>query len=65
MRQGADRAALSERVTWHRYVPVDLVEAYLALGWVVDGLGPLPGVHGLHRVLMEWAGDGDPAEPKW
>lgn len=52
------------RVSWHRYVPVDLVEAYLALGWVVDGLGPLPGIHGLFCVMMDWPGPGEPVEPK-
>lgn len=50
-------------ISWHRYVPIDLVPAYLALGWTVDGRGPMPAPHGLWCVLMDWHGPGEPVEP--
>jgi hypothetical protein len=47
---------------WYRYVPWALVEAYQALGWVLEGdMGPVMRVY---RAIMRWAGQGEPVEPK-
>lgn len=64
MRQGADRAALSERVTWCRYVRVADVDAYSALGWVPVGSEPLHVPHGCYSIIMEYDRPGEPVEPK-
>jgi hypothetical protein len=55
---------VTDEITWHRYVPVALVQAYEALGWTVAPGGPLPAHHAIYSVLMDWAGAGEPREPE-
>lgn len=46
-------------MTWLRYVPLDAVGAYLALGWTIrDDMANTH--HGAHAVLMVWTGEGEP-----
>ena len=53
---------IDEEVHWYRFVPLAAIEAYQALGWVLEGdLGP---VYRIYRVIMRWAGQGEPVEPK-
>ena len=51
-----------EKISWHRYVRIPEIEAYLAQGWISDGLGPLPGTHGQWSVMLTWPGRGEPPE---
>lgn len=44
-----------------RFVPHDLAEAYIALGWSDRGFSP--GHHGAHSRVMRWEGEGEPIEP--
>lgn len=53
-----------EQVSWHKYVPPELVAAYEALGWIDEGEMPMP--HGAYkRRFMSWIGDGAPVEPSF
>ena len=52
-----------EIISWHRMVRVFEVDAYLAQGWLSDGLGPLPGTHSQWSVMLTWPGLGEPPEP--
>ena len=54
---------MTDKITWHRYVPMALVRAYEALGWTVAPGCLLPAHHGIYSVLMDWAGAGEPREP--
>jgi len=53
----------TEKVSWHRMVRIPEIDAYLAQGWLSDGLGPLPGTHGQWSVMLTWPGPGEPPEP--
>jgi hypothetical protein len=55
---------MTDRITWHRYVPIADIPAYLALGWDWnDRETPLHSPHGNYSVLMTWIGAGEPVEP--
>ncbi len=49
-------------VRYFTYVPRYLVTDYEAAGWIYAGeLGP---PHCFYSVLMQWAGEGEPTEPR-
>ena len=52
-----------ERISYHRYVPIDRIDDFLRVGWVSDGLGPLPTPHGVYAIMMDWPTSGKPVEP--
>lgn len=46
-------------MTWLRYVPLDAVGPYLAIGWTIaDDMANTH--HGFHAVLMRWEGQDEP-----
>jgi hypothetical protein len=44
-----------------RYVPHARIRDYARAGWT--NLGLSPGHHGAYSCLMEWRGEGEPAQP--
>ena len=53
----------AEKVSWFLMVRIPDINAYLAQGWLSDGLWPLPGSHGQWSVMLTWPGPGEPPEP--
>jgi hypothetical protein len=52
------------KVSWHRYVRLEDIPAFLAVGWEWDDREtPLHSPHGFYSVLMTWGGSGEPVEP--
>jgi hypothetical protein len=55
---------MTDKISWHRYVRIEAIPAFLALGWEWDqDATPLHAPHGFYSVLMEWKGSGEPREP--
>jgi len=54
---------MTERISFHKYVNFEDVPAYLQLGWLFDGYGPLPRHHAEYSVLLDWPGPGEPPIP--
>lgn len=55
---------MSDRISYHRYVLIEQIPAYLALGWEwMDRATPLHSPHGNYSVLMTWPKEGLPVEP--
>lgn len=46
-------------ISWFRYVPHDMVEDFLAVGWII--VDDMQGTHhGAYSVLMKYTGEGEP-----
>jgi hypothetical protein len=55
---------MSDKITWHKYVRIEDIPAYLALGWEwYDRATPLHSPHGNYSVLMTWPRSSEPVEP--
>ena len=63
LRHSSEAKMAAEKVSWFRMVRIPEIDAYLAQGWLSDGLGPLPGTHGQWSVMLTWPGPGEPPEP--
>jgi hypothetical protein len=56
---------MTDGISWVCYVPFADIEAYLALGWTCDERPKtLHPVLDAYRVIMTWAGAGEPRMPK-
>lgn len=56
---------MTDKITYHRYVPIHRVRAYGELGWIPDRSDqPLHAPHGLYSIIMTFDGEGEPVEPE-
>ena len=53
---------MTEKIRFFQYVPLELVERYRALGWMLDPKEPVTH-HSEYSTTMEWPGPGDPQLP--
>lgn len=56
---------MSDKISWHRFVRIEDIPAYLSLCWEWDDREkPLHAPHGNYSVLMTYVGKGEPIEPR-